>query len=125
MPPRSTRRRLGDFGEAAAAAHLLRHGYTIVARQWRCNRGEIDIVARQSHELVFVEVRTRRGAACGSPEESLTPTKQARLIDLAHTYLAQHDSDQETPWRIDVIVIEIDRSGRVSRLDHIVNAIEG
>lgn len=125
MPPRSARRRLGNFGESAAAAHLTRQGYELLARQWRCARGEIDLVARQGAQLVFVEVRTRRGREGGSPEESITPAKQSRLINLAYAYLEAHDTDPTVSWRIDVIALEIDRAGRIDRLNHIVNAVEG
>jgi putative endonuclease len=124
MPPRASRRSLGDFGEAAAAAHLTRQGYTLLARQWRCAQGEIDLVAQQQAQLVFVEVRTRRAAGYGSPEESITPAKQARLVALAYSYLAAHELDTESDWRIDVIAVEVDRAGRVQRLNHICHAVE-
>jgi putative endonuclease len=119
------RRRLGNFGEAAAAAYLSRQGYTLLARQWRCAAGEIDLVAQQGDMLVFVEVRTRRGSTHGTPEESVTATKQARLVALAYTYLADHAYADTQPWRIDVVAIEVDGSGRISRLEHLPSAIEG
>jgi putative endonuclease len=119
------RRRLGNFGEAAAAAYLTRQGYALLARQWRCAAGEIDLIAQQDDTLVFVEVRTRRGSTRGTPEESVTASKQARLIALAYTYLAEHAPDEAQPWRIDVVAVEVDRSGRISRLEHLPNAIEG
>ena len=70
----------GRAGEAAAAAHLRRSGYKIVARNYRVREGEIDIVAEHSGDLVFVEVKARRSGAFGKPEESLTEDKnnQAR-----------------------------------------------
>jgi putative endonuclease len=116
---------MGNFGEAAAAAHLQHRGYTLLARQWACAAGELDLVARQGEELVFVEVRTRRGAAYGSPEESITAAKQARLITLAYAYLEAHSLAATCAWRIDVIAIELDRAGRIRRLNHIINAVEG
>ncbi len=120
------RRRMGHFGESAAATYLIRQGYTILARQWRCKAGEIDLVVRheqQEEQVVFVEVRTRRGSVCGSPEESLTPTKQSRLATLAYTYLEAHSLDETIAFRIDVIAIELDQAGRIIRLNHIMNAI--
>jgi putative endonuclease len=126
VPPRRTRRRLGDFGETAAAAYLARQGYEILERQWRTSTGEIDLIARQDGQLVFVEVRTRSSSSYGSPEESITTTKQARLIALAYAYLEAHSLDNSIPWRIDVIAVEVEqRSGRISRLGHVVNAVEG
>ncbi len=124
MPSQTPRRRLGNFGEAAAAAFLIRQGYSVLERQWRCGAGEIDLIARQGDQLVFVEVRTRRGAADGSAEESVTAIKQARLIRLAYTYLDTHSLSDTMAWRIDVITIAVDRAGRASSLNHIVNAVE-
>ncbi|MBX0327296.1 YraN family protein [Oscillochloris sp. ZM17-4] len=120
----SPRRDLGDFGESAARAHLLRAGYTILTSNWRCRIGEIDLVARQGGQLVFVEVRTRRADGPVPPEESLSPTKRRRLLALADAYMSEADLSPETPCRIDLIAIIIDRAGRVARLDHIVSAVE-
>jgi putative endonuclease len=126
VPPRRTRRRLGNFGEAAAAAYLARQGYELLERQWHTSTGEIDLIARHNGQLVFVEVRTRSNRRYGSPEESVTAAKQARLIALAYAYLEAHSLDDTTPWRIDVVAVEVDQhSGRISRLEHVVNAVEG
>lgn len=128
MPPdshtRHMRRSLGNFGESAATAYLMRQGYTILQRNWRCRSGEIDIIAQRGDELVFVEVRTRRNATFGSAEESLTPSKQRRLITLASTYVQDYLPDECPPWRIDLIAVEVDHAGRVARLNHIPYAIE-
>jgi putative endonuclease len=125
VPPRRTRRRLGNFGEAAAAAHLAQQGYELLERQWHISTGEIDLIARHDGQLVFVEVRTRSSSSYGSPEESITAAKQARLIALAYAYLEAHGL-HDAAWRIDVIAVEVDqRSGRINRLAHIVNAVEG
>jgi putative endonuclease len=119
------RRRLGHFGESAAAAYLLRQGYTILERNWRCAIGELDLITQHGEELVFVEVRARQGyGSYGSPEESLTPAKQARLISLAYAYLEAHQHSGNTPWRIDVIALQLDHAGRIARLNHIPNAVE-
>ena len=117
------RRGLGRRGENLAARHLIAQGYEIVARNWRCEIGELDIVARDGDCLACIEVRTRRGQALGSPEESLTSAKQTRLIALAEAYVQAHDWYGD--WRLDVIAIEIDRRGRTLRLEHYENAITG
>ncbi|NOZ30193.1 MAG: YraN family protein [Chloroflexi bacterium] len=119
----SVRRGLGDTGESLAARELARRGLTIVARNWRCAQGEIDLIARDGDTLAIVEVRTRRGRTYGTPEESITPTKQARLIQLAQMYVAE--IGWEGPWRIDVVAIELDRGGRLLRITHLPGAIEG
>jgi putative endonuclease len=118
------RRKLGDFGEQVAAAHLTRQGYQVLARKWRYAGGELDLVLRDGATLVFVEVRTRRGDSAGSAEASVGRSKQERLIALAYAYLEATGAPEHSAWRIDVVAIDIDRSGRVARLRHIRDAVE-
>ncbi|HWQ14205.1 MAG TPA: YraN family protein [Roseiflexaceae bacterium] len=117
------RKRLGEFGEEAAAAHLIRSGHRLLARRWRCARGEIDLITRDGRALVFVEVRTRRAGAPGLAEESVGPAKRVRLVDLAYAYLSATGSQEES-WRIDVVAVDVDRAGRITRIHHIPNAVE-
>lgn len=117
------RQGLGRRGEELAAQQLAAQGYQIVAQNWRCETGELDLVARDGECLVLVEVRTRRGRSMGSPEESITAAKQARLIALSEAYV--QESDWAGDWRIDVVAIEMDRRGRVLRVDQYENAITG
>ncbi|MEZ0396911.1 MAG: YraN family protein [Anaerolineales bacterium] len=99
------RQRLGRRGEVIAAAYLQARGYTILARNLRCGRGEIDLVATRDGLLVFVEVRTRSSAAFAHPEETVTRRKQARLLAAAEAYLQEHPESPET-WQFDLIAIE-------------------
>ncbi|MBP1465534.1 YraN family protein [Candidatus Chloroploca sp. M-50] len=115
---------LGRFGEAAAAAHLRRAGYVIVGRNWRCPLGELDLVARKGDQMLFVEVKTRHVGAW-LPEDALGPAKARRLVQLAYTYLTELQLPLDSPWRIDLIAIELDAAGRICRLDHIEGAVEG
>jgi len=117
------RRALGQAGESLAAQELERRGYRIVARNWRCPVGEIDIVAEKDDALIIVEVRTRRGGERGTPEESITPAKQAKLIEVALTYVQAHSAD-DRDWRIDVVAVELSPRGELIRLDVIENAVE-
>ncbi|HEX6921645.1 MAG TPA: YraN family protein [Actinomycetes bacterium] len=78
---------LGAYGEAVAAAHLVEAGLSILARNWRCDLGEIDIVARDGDTLVVCEVKTRSGLGFGSPLEGVTARKAARLRRLAARWL--------------------------------------
>ena len=110
------RRALGRRGEDLAAAHLTARGCTILAANWRPAgtglRGEIDLVVQDGPALVFVEVRTRRGALPGRAEELVTPAKQARLIALAETYLQAQDWPADgTDWRIDVVTVWVRPGG--------------
>lgn len=118
------RQRLGRWGEQLAADHLQAHGYTLLARNWRTAAGEIDLVARDGDEVVIVEVKTRRGAGHGLPEEALTPRKANQLLQLGAAYVAEHFPD-EPSWRIDLIAVELDSSGKLLRCDHIEHAVLG
>ncbi|MBN1286966.1 MAG: YraN family protein [Anaerolineae bacterium] len=117
MPTR--RQQLGKWGEDIAARRLVELGYDIVARNWRCAAGELDIIARHRGELVFVEVKTRWG---GPPEESIGPAKQIKLVELARKYL-QLKGVEEQPWRIDAVLVELDGDGHLVRLEVIESAV--
>jgi len=119
-----TRLNLGRRGEQLAEEKLTAGGYAIVARNYRCRAGEIDLVARQGESVVFVEVRTRRGTAFGLPEASLTTRKRQHLIAAAQTYL-QANQLTEASWRIDVVAVELSPQGQLLRVDVIENAIQG
>jgi putative endonuclease len=118
------RRGLGRRGEALAVAELARRGYTMRQRNWRCSEGEIDVVAEHDGWLVFVEVRTRRGRELGTPEVSITASKRARLIRVAQSYLAEFEPE-EIDWRIDVVAVELEKNGRLARIDVYENAVRG
>lgn len=124
MSPSLTRRArwLGQRGEQLAVEYLQTQGYAILARNWRCPSGEIDIVASHNGVLVFVEVRTRRAARFGTPEESITARKQSRLIAAAYTYL-QEAGLTEADWRIDLVAIEMAPDGAVRRLSVVRHCI--
>jgi putative endonuclease len=119
----SDRQGLGRRGEDLAAQHLASRGYEILDRNWRCENGELDLVTRDGSCLAFVEVRTRRSRTLGTPEESITRAKQLWLITLTEAYLQVHDWPGD--WRIDVVAVELDRRGRLLRLDHYENAVTG
>lgn len=95
---------LARRGEDAAAAYLERTGHTIVARNWRCTSGEVDLVTLEGSTVVMVEVKTRRSRVAGTPDEAVSPTKQKRLARVARRYLAEA-SLEDTEVRFDVIAI--------------------
>jgi putative endonuclease len=82
-------RRLGIDGEDVVAAWYEAAGFRIVARNWRCRDGELDLVAARGDTLVFCEVKTRTSTAFGHPFEAVTPRKQQRIRRLATLFLAQ------------------------------------
>ncbi|MBN1994726.1 MAG: YraN family protein [Anaerolineae bacterium] len=114
------RKQIGRQGEEIAAAYLMERGYHILQRNWSCPTGELDIIVEGGDTLVFVEVRTRRGNRFGPAEESITPAKQARLIELAQTYL-QETVSAHTSWRIDVVAVQLGLG--LPRINHIENAV--
>ncbi len=116
------RAELGRLGEGIAAEYLEREGYVICQTNYRCEVGEMDIVALDGDCLVFVEVRTRSSRRFGSPEESITAAKRKKLVEVAQTYLLEHES-QPPDWRIDVLSIELSQRREVERLDLIKNAV--
>lgn len=114
------RKQIGRQGEDIAATFLTNKGYHLIARNWRCPSGELDLIATDGDTLVFVEVRSRSGSRFGLAEESITPAKQARLITLAQTYL-QETATLTPRWRIDVIAVQMGPG--LPQINHIENAV--
>ena len=115
------RHHLGRLGEDAAAAHMERRGYTIVARNHRTRFGELDLVCLGDDVLVFVEVKTRRGR--GSPWDALGPGKQGRVRRMATSYLSEVTNRPAAPnLRFDAVGVVFDARGQMVRLDHLEGA---
>lgn len=94
---------IGDTGEARAAQYLKTQGMQIIATNFRVKGGEIDLIARQGAYTVFVEVRLRTRSDYGGAAESITRTKQRRIILAARHWLHRHG---DTPCRFDCVLIE-------------------
>lgn len=116
------RQATGRHGEDAAAEYLRNSGYRIVARNVRCTRGELDIVAEKAGCLVVVEVRTRRCGSMVRPEDTVNVAKAKRVVRAAEAYLAATER-QDWPWRMDVVAVEVGGRGEVVRIDHYQNAL--
>lgn len=115
--------RLGKWGEAVAGRFLQEKGYRLLDTNYRCRWGEVDIVAQEGDELVFVEVRTRRGVRYGTAEESVTAAKARRLVATAQDYLQQR-GQEGAEWRIDLIAISLDGDRRVQEIAHLRHAVQ-
>lgn len=111
------RKALGDFGERLAAQHLTEAGFVLLARNWRCNQGEIDIVARDGDVIVVCEVKTRTSIRYGSAFEAITPDKAGRLHRLGYAWL-RANGVRCAAVRVDVIAITRPRRGR-TEVQHI------
>jgi putative endonuclease len=114
---------LGAAGERHARTLLERRGYRFIASNWRCTAGEIDIVMADGPELVFIEVKTRRGEASGRAEEAISAAKGRRLLAAGEWFVSTFAEWQQTVWRVDLVAITIDRTGHVVRVTHVENAI--
>ena len=99
------RNALGRWGEDVAVAHLEADGYEVLARNWRCRQGEVDIVARLGNALVFVEVKARSGLGFGEPAEAVTRTKAHRIHLVAGRWLAECRPPGWHDLRFDVIAV--------------------
>jgi len=117
-----SRQATGRQGEQAAAAYLQRQGYVIVQTNWRCSAGEIDIVAQQGDEWVFVEVRSRRRASTEAAFESISARKRERMICAVYAYLAAFDVPADAGWRVDVIAVALQPAG--ATIEHVENALD-
>lgn len=119
----STTREAGDRGEAMAAEYLRENGYEILASQFRCRFGEIDLIAWDGDTLCFVEVKTRTNTRMGLPREYVTARKQARLRKTALFYLSSHDLD--CPTRFDVAEVYAAVPGDPeARIEYLENAFQ-
>ena len=107
----------GQKGEELAANYLMRHGCTVLTRNWRANPGEVDIIAEclgPEPVLAFVEVRTRHGRI-GLAEESISRRKATSMVSAAYAYMEAHGIDPEvTHWRVDLIAISMSGSNITS-----------
>ena len=112
--------KIGQWGEAAAAAYLLEHGFELIAVNVRTPYGEIDLVARREDVTLFVEVKTRTSARLGPPEEAVTARKQQHMLAAGAHYAAEHGIDH---WQIDVIAVE-GQPGSTPTLTHFENAVQ-
>ncbi len=114
-PARFDRARLGAHGEQLVAEWYLTRGYQVLARNWRCREGEIDLVLARGTTIVVCEVKTRSGDRHGSPFEAVTRTKARRLRRLSARWVAEC-----APFRPEVLRVDV--AGVVGRR---VDVIEG
>ena len=119
----TARQRLGAFGERVARHHIENAGLTVVSTNVRLKAGEIDILARDGSELVFVEVKARRGEGSGRAEEAVGKAKSRKLLATGEWFVAKHPEHHQRIWRIDLLALTYGGDGRIRRIGHIENAI--
>ena len=114
---------LGRVGEDAAVAALAARGYLILRRNVRSRRGEIDLIAAQGSELVFIEVKTRTTDDRGRPFDAIHPAKQRRLARLALSFMHRRKL-QDRACRFDAVAVWVTREGRMTQVEIMPNAFE-
>lgn len=115
-----TRRATGEAGEAYVAGRLEREGYTILQRNWHVRGGEIDIIALDRDELVFVEVRVRAGQD-GAAEGSVDARKLATLLRAGRRFVVVHQEHEDRIWRIDLVAIDLAPNRSIRSYRHYQN----
>ena len=114
----------GAAGEILAARFLRGKGYTLLASNYHCRFGEIDIIAADDAYIAFVEVKARSEGALFAPREAVTPQKQRRLLQTASLYLIQHPSPLQPRFDVIEIVTAAGEPMRAVQLDHLMGAFE-
>ncbi len=116
------RKKLGSYGENIARAYLLKHNYSILGQNFHSRFGEIDIIAQNQQDYVFIEVKTRINTSFGEPEESINRRKLIKIYKTVYHYLEQKDlKTKNIHWRIDLIAIKLARNLEVETLNHYQN----
>jgi putative endonuclease len=111
------RKRLGNQGEDIACTFLERSGVTILERNWRCQAGEADVIAREGDDLVFVEVKTRTSNSAGFPEDAVNREKRRRYEKIATEYLFSHNLPSARV-RFDVMALLLSGDGKAFLRHH-------
>jgi putative endonuclease len=117
------RREIGQTGEWLAARHLFAKGFRLLEHNYRCDQGEIDLIAEDRGTLVFVEVKTRKSLASGAPEEAVDREKRRRICRAAKWFLEPWKR-WPLPIRFDIVGIELDENDRVKEIRHTRGAFE-
>lgn len=123
MSERGSPQSSGQAAEAQARRHLERQGLRLLAQNWRCRRGELDLVMLDADTVVFVEVRYRRHSAWGGAVESVDARKREKLTSAAMHFLQQESRWAKHPCRFDVIAIDAEGNSP-PRLNWIQNAFD-
>lgn len=121
MEERALRRAFGGEAEEVAVGYLERQGYRILARNFLCPYGELDVVAEQGETLCFVEVRMRSHAAWGDPSQTVSGRKQRRVVKAALHYLFQQ---RRSDWAIRFDVVSVLGRGEKAQVEHIPDAFD-
>lgn len=120
---RTTRQaELGKLGERLAARFMQDQGFALLDSNWHCRSGEIDLVMRQGDDLVFVEVKARRGERAGRADDAVSPAKAHKVLASVEWYMDAHPDLADCLWRCDLVAITFVEHGPPV-IRHYVNAL--
>ena len=121
------KQRIGKLGEDIATRYLKDKGFKIITRNFRQNFGEIDIIAEEEGEIVFIEVKTRkdiRQTMFGSPEGAVNRRKIDKISNTAQKFLEKNGyALDRVKWRIDILAIKLNWKTRMANIKHIKNVV--
>lgn len=123
MARRADKDHIGRQGERHARLVLEGRGYRFVASNWHCLAGELDLVMLDGEELVFVEVKTRRGDRAGRADDAISDTKAEKLLSAGEWFVAEHPEFHDRIWRVDLVAVSIHPSSGATSANHYINAI--
>lgn len=109
---------IGAKGEEEVCKYLIRKGYTIIDRNFRCKQGEIDIIASKLNELIFIEVKTRRNIQFGYPCEAVGKTKQKHILNVAKYYMWRNNIIENYNIRFDVIEVYYSNNYHINHIQN-------
>lgn len=123
MAPRARKDDIGRLGEHHARLLLEGRGYRFVTANWHCLSGELDLVMLDGDELVFVEVKTRRGERAGRADDAISAAKAAKLLASGEWFVDDHPDHHDRIWRVDLVAVTIHPHTGVATANHYINAI--
>lgn len=118
-------RELGREGEAIAARHLEDAGWTVLERNYRAGRNEVDLIVKRGRTVAFVEVKSRRGTGFGHPLEAITGHKQGEITKVARAWLRARGGLRGLSLRFDAVAVSFGRAGDARdapRVEHVADA---
>ena len=118
---------IGKIGEKYAGEFLISQNYGILEKNFRTKFGEIDLIAKdhEKNETVFVEVKTRTSIFFGEPQDAVQYFKRKKLLKTALYFLNSSTEKRDLCWRMDIIAVKLEKSGKLKEITHFKNILNG
>ncbi len=117
-----TKIKIGKFGQDLSAEFLQKRGYKIICENFYTRLGELDLIAEQDKQIIFIEVKTRLGHNFGFPEEALNMDKAKKMKEAALEYLTKNNINSDN-YRFDLVAVEINKKEKKAQIRHYKNVI--